>query len=168
MIIIICGLPGSGKTTLAKSLASLMKISVLSTDKIRKELFSQPSYSREERELIFDIMILIAKYLHQARQDCILDATFNLEKSRIEVKESLSLQDNEFKIIECNCPEDIILSRLRSRKDEFSDADVSIYFKMKKIYQPVQIPHIDVDTSKDPISNAKIILDKINDPLSYH
>ena len=162
MIIIICGLPGTGKTTLAKCLAPLIHATILSTDKIRKELFSQPTYSREERELIYNIMLLVAKYLHKAGKSCILDATFNLEKSRIEVKEILSLDEKEFKIIECHCPEQIIISRLNKRKNDFSDAGTSIYFKMKKIYQPVQMPHIDIDTSKEPASNAKIIYDKIN------
>ena len=40
MIIIICGLPGVGKTTLAKGLAPLINAVILATDKIRKELFS--------------------------------------------------------------------------------------------------------------------------------
>lgn len=162
MIIIICGLPGTGKTTLAKSLAPLLQATILSTDKIRKELFSQPTYSKEERELIYDIMLLIAKYLHKSGQNCILDATFNLEKSRLEVKEALSLNENEFKIIECHCPEEIIISRLNKRRGDFSDAGIDIYFKMKKIYQSVQMPHIDIDTSKEPTSNARIIFNKIN------
>jgi predicted kinase len=36
--VIVCGLPGVGKTTIAKDLAPLIDAVVLSTDKIRKEL----------------------------------------------------------------------------------------------------------------------------------
>lgn len=161
LIIIICGLPGSGKTTLAKSLSPSLDATVLSTDKIRKELFYHPTYSREERELVYNVMLLIAKYLHQAKKTCMLDATFNLEKSRTEVKRFLDLQDDEFKIIECHRPENIIISRLRQRKSDFSDADESVYYKMKKIYEPVKSLHIDVDTSKDPDNNTRIISEKL-------
>ena len=36
MIIIICGLPGVGKTTVARELAPLVNAVILSTDKLRK------------------------------------------------------------------------------------------------------------------------------------
>jgi len=108
MIIVICGLPGVGKTTLAKDIAPLVNGALLSTDKIRKELFSRPTYGREERKLIYDVVILIAKYLHKAGINCILDATFTRKSSRLEIKKKLGLANKDFHIIECICPEDII------------------------------------------------------------
>jgi predicted kinase len=48
LIILICGYPGVGKTTLANELAPLINAVVLSTDKIRKELIDTPNYSDEE------------------------------------------------------------------------------------------------------------------------
>jgi predicted kinase len=164
MIIVICGLPGVGKTTVAKELAPLVNAVILSTDKIRKELFSRPTYGKGERKLIYDVMILIAKYLNKSHIKCILDATFTRESSRLEVKEKLGLDNRDFLIIECICPEDIILSRLRERKYDYSDADFSVYRKMKRIYEPVREEHITVDTSnlsnKDIGSIAEKILEK--------
>ena len=149
MIIIICGLPGVGKTAIAKDLEAIIKGSVvLSTDKIRKELISQPTYKKQERRLIYDVMLLLAKYLHIAGIDCILDATFNRESSRKEVIESLSLTQDQLCIVECTCPEEIAISRLKNRQDSYSDADISVYRKMKRIYEPVKgARHIVVDTS---------------------
>jgi predicted kinase len=149
MIIIICGLPGVGKTAIAKDLAALINGAVvLSTDKIRKELISKPTYEKQERQLIYDVMLLFAKYLHIAGIDCILDATFNRESSRKEVKERLSLRHDQLFIVECMCPEEIIIRRLKNRQNGYSDADISIYRKMKRIYEPVKGDrHIVVDTS---------------------
>ena len=147
MIIIICGLPGVGKTTVAKGLAPLINAVVLATDKIRKELFSKPMYGQRERRLIYDVMILMAKYLDKAGINCILDATFTRESSRLEIKKKIGLASKDFHIIECICPEDIILSRLRERKYDYSDADFSVYRKMKRIYEPVKVEHMTVDTS---------------------
>ena len=149
MIIIICGLPGVGKTAIAKDLEAIIKGSVvLSTDKIRKELISQPTYKKQERRLIYDVMLLLAKYLHIAGIDCILDATFNRESSRKEVIERLSLTQDQLCIVECTCPEEIAISRLKNRQDSYSDADISVYRKMKRIYEPVKgARHIVVDTS---------------------
>ena len=145
----MCGLPGVGKTAIAKDLAALVKGSVvLSTDKIRKELISKPTYKKQERRLIYDIMLLLAKYLHIAGIDCILDATFNKESSRKEVKERLSLTRDQLCIVECICPEEIVIRRLKNRQNGYSDADLSVYRKMKRIYEPVKGDrHIVVDTS---------------------
>ena len=146
MIIIICGLPGVGKSTLAKNLAPLINATILSSDKIRKELFYNPTYSPYERKLVYDVMIVLAKYLNEVGSNCILDATFNREDSRIEIRDRLHLNDKQFQIIECFCPEKEVISRLESRQDEYSDATITIYQKMKKIYEPVKIKHIIVDT----------------------
>ena len=69
--------------------------------------------------------------------NCILDATFNTENSRKELTSKLALTPNQFSIIECICSEDVVVSRLKNRKDDYSDANIFIYRKMKKIYQPV-------------------------------
>jgi predicted kinase len=148
LIILICGLPGVGKTTLANELASLINAVVLSTDKIRKELLESPNYDEDEKSLIYDILLLIARYLHNAGKNCILDATFNEQKSRNDIKKRLNLTDEQFKIVECICPEDEVISRIQKRKKSYSDADVSIYKIIKAKYEPIQEKHITIDTSQ--------------------
>ena len=165
MIVIICGLPGVGKTTFAKELAPLINATVLSTDKIRKELISSPTYEKDERRLTYDVMILSAKYLHNSGANCILDATFNREDSRTEVKKKLGIRDREFFVIECTCPENIIISRLKERKNDYSDAGIEVYQKMKKIYEHVKGKHITIDTTLDPEKNAKLVSTKIFDAI---
>jgi predicted kinase len=150
----MCGLPGVGKTTIARQLAPLINGVVLSTDKIRKEIFPKPTYGRRERKLIYDILILLAKYLCNSNVNCILDATFSIEKSRQEIRNKLGLCSKKISIIECVCPEDIVIARLNVRKYDFSDADISVYKNMKRIYEPLKEEHVTVDTSK--ISNIEI------------
>lgn len=161
MIVLFSGLPGVGKTLLAKELAPLIKAVVLSTDKIRKELITDPTYTEEEKELIYDVMLILAKYLHEAAgTNCILDATFNTKESRRKVREKLeSVSPEQIYIIECICPEDIVLSRLKARKGDYSDADIDVYRKMKQVYEPVEEKerHIVADTSLDPKTNAEEI-----------
>ena len=161
MIIIICGLPGIGKTKVAKNLAPLVNAVILSTDKIRKELLSRPMYGWREKRLIYDVMILMAKYLDKVGINCILDATFTRELSRHAVKEKLGLGNKDFHIIECICPEDIVILRLRQRKHDYSDANFSVYNKMKKIYEPVKEEHITIDTSNFSKTGIRSIAAKI-------
>ena len=161
LIVLFCGLPGVGKTSLAKELAPLINAVVLSTDKLRKELIPNPTYTKEEKELIYDVMLLVARYLHNAAGvNCILDATFNTEESRENARKKLgNISPDQIYIIECMCPEDIVISRLKTRKGDYSDADIGIYRKMKQVYEPVKDKqrHIVADTSRDPKINAEEI-----------
>ena len=161
MIVLFSGLPGVGKTRLANELAPLIKALVLSTDKIRKDLISNPTYTEEEKELIYDVMLILTKYLHEAAgTNCILDATFNTKESRRKAREKLeSVSPEQIYIVECTCPEDIVLSRLKARKGDYSDADIDVYRKMKQEYEPVEEKerHIVADTSQDPKTNAEEI-----------
>ncbi len=161
MIILICGLPGVGKTTLARKLAVLIRGVVLSTDKIRKEMIQNPTYSRQEREMIYNILLLLAKYLHEAGVNCILDATFNRKRSRDKVKDFLKLPENQIITIECVCPEQIVWARLKKRERDYSDADYAIYKRMKKIFEPIDSPHITVDCRSSPRENAKVVIKKM-------
>ena len=51
MIIIICGLPGVGKTTLAKGIAPLINAVILSTDRIRKRATFQTHLHKARKKV---------------------------------------------------------------------------------------------------------------------
>ena len=126
-----------------------------------------PTYWRQERRLVYEVLILLAQYLNEAKVNCILDATFNAERSRREIMRRLSLKPEEFIIIECICQESIIYSRLKNRTNDYSDADISVYIKMKKIFEPITRPHIIIDTSNNLITQktseiAKVLKEKSN------
>ncbi len=159
----MCGLPGVGKTTLAGELAIMLGATVLSTDKIRKELIPKPTYSRRERGMIYDVLLLLAKYLHESGADCILDATFNKKRSRDEVKKVLRLSEKEIITIECVCPEETVLARLKQRRGDYSDADFKVYKRMQKIFEPIDVPHIRVDCRYSPRQNAKFVMEKMKE-----
>ena len=144
----MCGLSGVGKTTIARELAPLVNGVVLCTDKIRKELFLKPKYGRQERKLVYDILILLAKYLSNANINYILDATFATEESRQELRYKMGNDTKEIRIVECVCPEDIVIARLKKRRHDYSDANFSVYKKMKRVYERVKEKHITVDTSR--------------------
>lgn len=70
------------------------------------------------------------------------------KKSRDDIKKRLNLKNDQFKIIECICHEGLVVSRLQNRKNDYSDADLSIYKRIKEIYEPIKEKHITVDTSQ--------------------
>ena len=77
--ILFCGLPGVGKTTLAMSVASRTGASILSSDKVRKELIRYPTYASAEGRLIYDVLMLLTKYLNNdSRENYIKTAIIRL------------------------------------------------------------------------------------------
>ena len=62
MIVLMAGLPGTGKSTLAQALASCFKGAVLSKDEIRHSLFAPGDieYSTEQDDFVMEIMLQTA------------------------------------------------------------------------------------------------------------
>ena len=60
MLYIVCGLPGTGKTTVAKELGKLTGGIVLRTDEIRKQILSDPKSTPEEQERVYQAMLRTA------------------------------------------------------------------------------------------------------------
>jgi len=61
MLILICGLPATGKSTVARRLAKALDAEVLRTDIVRKALIGNPTYTEEEKNLIYKTVFLIAE-----------------------------------------------------------------------------------------------------------
>ncbi|WP_394352513.1 hypothetical protein, partial [Candidatus Nitrosotalea sp. FS] len=75
------------------------------------------------------------------------------------------LDDGQFQIIECSCPEEIAILRLESRKNDYSDATIQVYQKMKSMREPVKADHITVDTTQSPDENAAKVAEYISKRL---
>lgn len=154
MLILVCGLPGVGKTVIAKELFRKkfnQKAVILRTDIIRKQLFKKPKYAAKEKKLIYEIMFLLANYLLANKINCILDGTFYKKELRLQAKKIAKKNKTKFEIIECVCPQKIVFAQIRKRMKtgDASDADFEIYKKIKKEWEPIKEKHLLIDTSKD-------------------
>lgn len=147
MLIVVCGLPGTGKSTIARYLSKKLDAIILSTDRIRKLIIRKPVYSEKEKEFVYEVMFLIADFLLKNNFKCILDGVFHKRKLR-ERAESLAYKyGKKFILIECTAEESVIKQRL-SKARKFSEADFEVYKKLKEIFEPIQQEHIKVNTSR--------------------
>ncbi|MEE8358331.1 MAG: AAA family ATPase [Candidatus Hydrothermarchaeales archaeon] len=164
MLVLICGLPATGKSNLTRSLARKMKAQILNTDIVRKELFEKPAYSDEEKELVYDVTFLIARYLLTNRRNVIIDGTFYKKRLRDRMREIARDVGTRFKIVECVCPEDVIrkrMARRAERKVTLSDADLEVYEKIKAEFEPIEEDHIVVHTDRYYKENLEYMLKKL-------
>ncbi|MCX8014943.1 MAG: AAA family ATPase [candidate division WOR-3 bacterium] len=173
-LILIMGLPGVGKTYLAQHLSEHISAYHLCSDIIRKEITNTPIethcfegygkgiYAPEVSKRTYEELYRRAEnYLTQGKI-CIVDATFLWEKSRQELKAIAEKYQAQFYIIECTCPEKVVLKRMQQRKNEFSlsDATPEIYYKLKENLEQVKEKknYLKVDTSRPIKANLKKII----------
>jgi predicted kinase len=156
MLIAMAGLPGTGKSTLAAALAEALPAVVLDKDKLRAGLIppEKVEYSRAQDDYVFELLLKAAEYNLNRGWHVILDGrTFT---RRYQVKRvALFAADKkvELRIIVCVCPEELALQRLQKdfKSDTHPAADRSpaLYLKLKAESEPIELNHLEVDTSQE-------------------
>jgi len=81
---LMMGLPGAGKTTLAKILEELTKAKRLSSDEMRLNMFEKPCFSQDEHDRLYGIIDHNLEHLLAAGFDVIYDANLNRRMHRDE------------------------------------------------------------------------------------
>ena len=111
------GLPGSGKSTLARLTASRLRrlgigTVILSSDMLRKYLTPKPSYSEEERKLVYHVLAVMAKLLTEYGLNVLIDATGNRRAYREEARNLIE----RFAEIYVKCPLNLCMEREAKRR----------------------------------------------------
>jgi len=166
ILLITCGLVGTGKTTLARALAKRLGLVIIDSDATRKQLagitltehrfekFGAGIYSPAFTRKTYEKMFNDAEEILSTGVSVILDASFSKAEERLRAKELAREAGADFAVIECNLNEKIIKKRLASRDEQpsISDARQALLEPQKESFEPaVEIPddeHIVVDTSR--------------------
>lgn len=161
MLVLVCGLPATGKSTVARNIAKNLKTVVLSTDIIRKQLFEKPTYTAEEKKLVYKVMFLVSEYLLKSDRNVVLDGTFYRRSLRDKVYDLSKRTGAKLAIVECQAANENIkrrMNRRARRKNEPSDADYEVYKKIKTDFEPIKRDHFVLDTGKSRRTNMEDVL----------
>ena len=155
MIVIMAGLPGTGKSTLARALAQRLPGAVLDKDSIRAALF-QPAhveYSPAQDDFCQDIMLQTAAYLlaKDAELDVLLDGrTFSRRYQRERVIEFCQNAGTTWSILECVCAEQTALRRLAEalahHTHPAANRTPELYRQIREAWEPIDRPKLVIDT----------------------
>jgi predicted kinase len=148
MVILVSGLPGSGKSFFAEKLAARLDAYYLSSDRIRKEVFKHPTYTEEEKKAVYSEMKrrLIALLKTDSSKNIILDATFFKEDLRKTFcRESITYKTTCKTFIITANDEDI-QERVKQKR-AYSDADYSVHLKLKEQFEWPQSDYLVLDSS---------------------
>lgn len=151
---ILCGLPGTGKSHFARKLADIAPFLWLNSDRTRKTLVAQPSYSRREHRRVFAAMhILTHGYLCDG-YSVVFDATNLNENVRAPLYAIAADVGVAPIIIRFTAAPALVRQRLADRASGAADAALSdagweVYSRMVGADQPVPHPHILVQAPED-------------------
>jgi len=172
------GLPGCGKTTIVQRTKSKLeeqgvKVKVLELDEVRKVITPNPSYTDEERSIVYASLAYMAKLLIEAKTNVIVDATANKRRYRDLARDIIP----QFAEVYVNVPLEVCIEREAKRRAAHSPK--GIYKKgsltgatvpgVNVTYEEPQNPEIVLDAENlDPESNAEIAAQKILETFSKH
>ncbi len=117
----LTGLPGSGKSTLATAAKEAFPgIVLLQMDEMRKLATPNPTYSDEERELLYMALVWTALAFTREGKDVIIDATGHLRRWRDKARELIP----DFHEIYVRCPVETCIEREKCRRDGLAPVDI--------------------------------------------
>ncbi len=163
MLVMICGLPGTGKTTLAKAVAEKIDAVSINSDSIRMSMLEEREYTEEEKKMIYQAMFEEAGKNLKEGKNVVLDATFYKKELRESVEEVAKEAGTGFFIVECVTHEDLLKERIFKRKKEEteSEADFEVYKKVKTQFEPIEEEHLAVDTSVELEKQIELVMNYI-------
>jgi len=149
LVLVICGVAASGKTTLARELAAISGWTHISSDLTRKRLAglapeqrgAPKHYSTEFTERTYHELGSAAGEELRRSGGVIVDATFHRRSERDAFRAGLGEDPVGPFFVECRVPADALLSRVRERQldaERVSDADAAVVRRQLAEREPLQ------------------------------
>jgi len=151
VLYVFLGMIATGKSTLAMAWAKHKQLQYYNSDRVRKELAGiRPTESRrstvdtgiytgEFTQKTYQALLEKAKTVLRQGDSVVLDASYQLERDRQDVRVLAKNLDSRVCFILCQCSEDEMKRRMSLREQDsaaVSDGRWEIYLKQKQRFEP--------------------------------
>lgn len=171
-LIVTAGLTGTGKTTLARSLAQATGATHLRSDILRKELAGIPAsqasaddfgkglYDRKMTDRTYSLLFEKTRQALKKHESVIADASFASQDQRTKFLQLAAEEGRNVCLLYLVCPDSVALSRLDDRVSDASDGRRDIYVEQKEHFDQAGLQELamQIDTTKTVDHNVQSIL----------
>ena len=147
-LVLVGGLPGTGKSALAGAIAHRFGFTVLNSDRIRKELaglsaetsararFGEGIYTGEWTQRTYDELLRRAAVLLACGESVVVDASYISAQQRAAAAAAAHDAAADLVQLRCTASRDLAATRMAIRTSRVSDADEEIAREMEAIAEP--------------------------------
>jgi predicted kinase len=165
-IIVMVGIPSSGKSFFAEHFADTFKAPIVSYDLIRKQIFSNPLFNEDENAIIRKVSDHILSEMFKTQKTIIFEGQTGLRTERYEITKKANFAGYEPLFIWVQT--DPITAQKRAAKSSLEKPALSedeFYSRVKKFNPPSKIERFIVISGKHTYaSQLKIVLKHLIQP----
>jgi len=157
MIILMAGLPGTGKSTLARELAMRTSGRVLGKDEFRHAVFTpeEIEYSTRQDDFCQELMLQTAGYLLARDPNKMIFLDGRTFSRRYQIENAVSAAGSlhqPWRILECICSDETVRQRLEADSDRGEhpavNRDYSLYLRVRSRFEEILAPKTVIDTDR--------------------
>jgi adenylylsulfate kinase len=154
MLILMAGLPGTGKSTLSRALAEKLGGTVIDKDQVRAALFSPPDieYSTEQDDFCMAVMLKVAGYLFRKDPARIIFLDGRTFSQTYQLKRATGFAEaisQPWRILECICSPETACHRLNDGFAHIAaNRNFDLYLKVKSRFEEITFPKTLIDTDQ--------------------
>ncbi|PSQ29111.1 kinase [Halobacteriales archaeon QS_9_68_17] len=147
-LVLVCGPPGVGKTTVSESIVERLDAVLVRTDVVRRDVTPDPEYTEAERKRVYDELFSRGRAAIRRGDDVVFDGTFQYRDLRHRARSLADDLGAEFRSVRVECAEPVVRERIEAREGGESDADFEVHKRIREAFDPLAIDHVTVDNSE--------------------
>lgn len=158
-LILVMGLPGTGKSYFARHLAEKIGAAYFNTDIIRDKLGLRGQYDAASKQKVYDRLYREAGQKLTEGKTVIVDGTFHRKEGREDLKQIAHENKALLKIFVITAEEEIIRERTAKQR-KYSEADFEVYKKVKEQFEPVEEDHHKIESKRNNLAEMLEVAEK--------
>lgn len=145
-VVLVGGLPGTGKSTLSNSLGDRLALTVLRTDEVRAGArstdpisYGEGRYAPESIDETYDALLAQARTLLEVGESVVLDASWSSAPRRELAREMAEATSSDVIELRCESPLEVAVARIEARRGagvDASEATPEIARQMARRFDP--------------------------------